>query len=199
MSDQSTGRMGSLRPQVVLLGALFLVAAMALTYGAQGAGAQTPDPTPPEGTRCAVAPETVIPCDDPGITDAHAPNCPSLHYHGTLNGAADPNPQGCGHGEMVSLAPEPSFWDSWDWGTFFDWFDVGVQGATTGQSPKSIYDAVAIVEDAAPSIAENVETAEEYFEVYPDAPDRPRYTLEDEDPEGEGKSWLYDWFWGLWE
>ncbi|MCK9487228.1 MAG: hypothetical protein M0R73_11115 [Dehalococcoidia bacterium] len=193
-------RVGS--PRLVLLVAL--VATSVLAYDAGGAtpaGAQTPESTPPAGTRCAVAPDTVIPCDDPGITDAHAPNCPVRHYHGVLAGVADPEPRGCGHGEVVSLAPEeePWFWERINWSAFFDWFDVGVQGATTGQSPKSIYDSVTIVEDAAPSIAESVETAEEYFEVYPDAPDRARYTLSREDPEGEGKSWLYRWFWGLFE
>lgn len=174
------------------------VTAVALISSVRSVDAQTPQPTP-EGTRCAVAPETVIPCDDPGITDAHAPNCSTRHYHGMLNGVADPNPQGCGHGEVVSLEDNRWFWERWNWGAIFDWFDVGVQGATTGQSPKSIYDSVAIVEDAAPSIAESAENADEYFEVYPDAPDRDRYTLDREDPEGEGKSWLYRWFWGLFE
>ncbi|MEX1021982.1 MAG: hypothetical protein WD058_02435, partial [Dehalococcoidia bacterium] len=42
-----------------------------------------------------------IDCDDPGIVAAHVPYCAYEHYHGSLNGEADPNPGFCGHGPVL--------------------------------------------------------------------------------------------------
>jgi hypothetical protein len=54
---------------------------------------------------------------------------------------------------------------------------VAVQAVTTGFSPKAIHDSVDIVKDATPSIKANADNTNAYFEVYPDAPSRERYTL----------------------
>ena len=72
-----------------------------------------------------------------------------------------------------------------------------ILGVFTGVSPFDTKQAVDTVAEAAPSIQENRENAEEYFDAYPDAPDRDRYTMADEDL--SNKTSLYKWFWGLFE
>ena len=167
------------------------------------------EPSRPEGTTCEVN-GIEIDCDSPAIEIG--PNCPYLHYHGTLNGVPDPDPTACGHGMVLSVAPKeetkevekapstevekaPSTWSK-----IADWFDALFQGITGGFSPKNVSDSVDIVEDATPSIKETADNAEEYFDAYEDAPDRDRYTLEDENPEENAPApSLYRWFWGWFE
>lgn len=184
--------MAGYRPAALLLAVLALV----VVGGASRALAQ--DPTPPPGTRCAVEGGPIIPCDDPGISDADR-GCPGLHYHGELNGVADPDPTGCGHGLVVSVAPEEPD-RSGLLNSVLDYLDALFQGISGGFSPKTVYDTVDIVEDEASSLAATKENAEEYFEAYPDAEGRPRFTLEDENPEENAPiPSLYRWFWSWFE
>lgn len=156
------------------------------------------DHEPPPGTTCEVAGVT-IDCEDAGITDAHDPNCLFLHYHGELEGVSDPEPNGCGHGPVESVAPStPDSSSTWE--TVTDWLDVFFQSISGGFSPKTVDDSVDIVVDATPSIKENADNAEEYFDTYEDAPDRDRYTLETENPEENAPSpTIYRWFWSWFE
>jgi hypothetical protein len=147
-----------------------------------------------QAVECVVA-GTVIDCDDEGIRDAHPDNCDVVHYHGELNGLPDPEEDGCGHGE-VTERPVAAEEDSGIFDTIYTWFDVVFQGISGGFSPKSVQESVEIVEEASEGMAETAENAEEYFETYPDAPDRDRYTLEDESGD---HGWLYNAFWGLFE
>ncbi len=178
---------------VAAAGVMALVLAVALG-GPGSTSAQTPTPTMPPGTTCEVAGVT-IDCNDPNLWEPHAPNCYFLHYHGTLNGKPDPAPDGCGHGSVSSVAPPKTNWES-----FLDWADAAFQGLTGGFSPKTVYDTVKIVEDETPSLVATKENAEEYFETYEDAPGRPRYTLEDENPEENAPApSIYRWFWSFFE
>ncbi len=158
--------------------------------------AQTPTPTLPPGTTCHVAGVT-IPCDASGITPPHAPNCPEPHYHEMLGDVPDPDPHGCGHGPVTTIAPPAEghgFWHS-----VYEGLSALLEGAI-GFSPSEVQESVDAVAEAAPAIAENAEKADEYFEVYPDAPDRPRYTLETEHPEENAPApSLYRWFWSFFE
>jgi len=159
------------------------------------------EPSRPEGTTCEVN-GIEIDCDSPAIETG--PRCPYLHYHGTLNGVPDPDPTACGHGMVLSVAPKeetkevekvPSTWSK-----ITDWLDALFQGITGGFSPKNVSDSVDIVEDATPSIKETADNAEEYFDTYEDAPDRDRYTLEDENPEENAPApSVYRWFWSWFE
>ena len=145
---------------------------------------------------CAVA-GVAVDCDDPGVTDEHGENCAVWHYHGDLNGVPDPNEYGCGHGEVTDGPPPPAVEEeSSNWETFTDWADALFQGISGGFSPKAVAESTDIVVDASEGIAANAENAEAYFEAYPDAPDRDRYTLADET---EDHGWLYNAFWGLFE
>ena len=145
---------------------------------------------------CSVA-GVAIDCDDEGVYDEHGENCTVWHYHGDLNGVPDPDPTGCGHGEVFDGPPPPAEEEpSGAWETFTDWADALFQGVSGGFSPKNVSDSVDIVVDASEGMAETAENAEEYFEAYPDAPGRDRYTLEDET---EDHGWLYNTFWGLFE
>lgn len=161
----------------------------------------------PEGTICKVN-DIEVDCDSPTIETG--PNCPQLHYHGTLNGVADPDPAACGHGLVVTVSPEEQAREAEEtekaeeapsiWSKITDWFDALFQGLTGGFSPKTVSDSVDIVEDAAPSMKETADNAEEYFDTYEDAPDRDRYTLEDENPEENAPApSLYRWFWSMFE
>jgi len=73
----------------------------------------------------------------------------------------------------------------------------GAISAVTGVDPFNVSDAVDDVADNVDSIMENIENVDEYYDAYPEAPDRERYTLATEDL--SNKTWLYKWFWGLWE
>ena len=78
--------------------------------------------------------------------------------------------------------------------------DVVIQGATQGFSPLTVHDSVEIVKDSAPDIKLNADNARAYFDAYPDAPSRERYTLKDQNPEKNAPfPKLYRWFWGLFE
>lgn len=170
--------------------------------------------------KAEVAGKTIIDSSDLGIRGTDD-GCDSIHYHGTLNGVADPDIHGCGHG-IVSVIPHgdgdgetippplpsgPSFPARvWKW--LGSWFTdsqketmvnvVDVAADANGIAPPgTVSETVDIVRDAAPSIKENADNAEKYFDTYEDAPDRDRYTLEGENK--ENKSSLYLWFWGLFE
>lgn len=173
--------------------------------------------------KAEVAGKTIIDSNDSGIKGVDD-GCDSIHYHGTLNGVADPEPNGCGHG-LVTVIPHgdgdgetippplpkgPSFPARvWNW--LGSWFTkeqketignvVDVAAEANGLPPPgTISDTVDIVKDAAPSIKDNADKAEKYFDTYEDAPDRDRYTLEGENPEENAPSpTLYRWFWGLFE
>lgn len=156
----------------------------------------------------------VVPLADASLN--HGENCDYVHYHGELNGVPDPSPDGCGHGVVTILAhdendesiipevkdvkPEEGDKSPGLWGRFTDWVDVVIQGITGGFSPKTVSDSVDIVEDATPSLKETADNAEEYFDTYPDAPSRERYTLETENPEENAPiPAIYRWFWGFFE
>lgn len=153
----------------------------------------------------------VIPLKDASLS--HGENCDEVHYHGDLNGISDPDPDGCGHGAVnilphdedgESIVPKTEKGEeeksSSLWGRFTDWVDALFQGISGGFSPKTVYDSVDIVEDATPSIKENAENAEEYFDTYEDAPGRDRYTLETENPEENAPlPSLYRWVWSIFE
>lgn len=147
-----------------------------------------------------------------------------LIYHGALNGVADPDTDGCGHG-LVSMIPHgdgdgetippplpkgPTFpVRVWRW--LGSWFTdeqketavnvIDVVAESNGIAPPgTVSDSVDIVKDAAPSIKANADNADAYFDTYEDAPDRDRYTLETENPEANAPSpSLYRWFWGMFE
>lgn len=144
----------------------------------------------------------------------HGENCDDVHYHGELNGVPDPDPDGCGHGIVTildddengeSIVPETTEdadddEDSGFWNSALDWLDALFQGLTGGYSPKTTADSVDIVVEATPSIKENADNADAYFDAYEDAPDRDRYTLETENPEENAPApSLYRWFWSWFE
>ena len=175
------------------LGLMLGMAMVALFVSVNSALADEHDSGEP--VECIVG-STVIDCDDEGISDDHGENCDVVHYHGELNGVGDPDEYGCGHGEVFEQdvtqeEEEPSNWEA-----FTDWADALFQGISGGFSPKAVADSTNIVVEASEGIAANAENAEEYFEVYEDAPDRDRYTLENE---GGDHGWLYNAFWGLFE
>ena len=173
--------------------------------------------------KAEVAGKTIIDSSDPGIKGTDD-GCDAIHYHGTLNDVADPEPNGCGHG-LVTVIPHgdgdgetippplpkgPNFPARvWNW--LGSWFTTGqketmvnvidVAAEANGIAPPgTVSDTVDIVKDAAPSIKANADNAEKYFDTYEDAPDRDRYTLEGENPEQNAPSpTLYRWFWGLFE
>lgn len=165
----------------------------------------------------------IIDSNDPGIKGVDD-GCDAIHYHGTLNGVADPDIHGCGHG-FVTVIPHgdgdgetippplpkgPSFPARvWTWlGSWFtdkqketavNVIDV-VADANGIAPPGTVSDTVDIVKDAAPSLKETIDNADEYFDTYEDAPDRDRFTLETENPEENAPApWLYRWFWGLFQ
>ena len=164
--------------------------------------------------------KTIIDSNDAHIRGTDD-GCDSIHYHGTLNDVADPDIHGCGHG-VVEVIPHgdgdgetipaplpkgPSFPGRvWKWlGSWFtteqkktigDVVDVAAE-ANGIAPPGTVSDTVDIVVEAAPSIKENADNANKYFDTYKDAPDRDRYTLEGENM--ENKTSLYKWFWGLFE
>ncbi len=166
--------------------------------------------------------QTIIDSADRGIYQEHGVNCAYRHYHGELNGVADPAPDGCGHGEVKSIVhgdgdgetiPPPPAKGNWERFTTWvsDWWNNGgkedaknvvdVAAESNGVPPPfQTAEVVDIVVDAAPSIKENADNAKEYFETYEDAPDRDRYTLEGENPEANAPSpGLYRWFWSFFE
>ncbi len=173
--------------------------------------------------KAEVGGKVIIDSNDAGIKGVDD-GCDAPHYHGTLNGVADPDIHGCGHG-LVTMIPHgegdgetippplpkgPSFPARvWKW--LGSWFTdsqketmvnvVDVAAEANGIAPPgTVSDTVDIVKDAAPSIKENADNAKEYFDTYEDAPDRDRYTLETENPEQNAPApGLYRWFWGLFE
>ncbi len=75
----------------------------------------------------------------------------------------------------------------------------GICEAITGVDPFVVSETVDIVVESSEGIAETRDNAEEYFDAYPDAPDRPRYTLEGEDLSDKPAPGLYKWFWSFFE
>ena len=161
--------------------------------------------------KAEVGGKTIIDSTDTGIRGTDD-GCSSIHYHGTLNGVADPDTHGCGHG-VVTMIPHgdgddetipaplpkgPSF-PARVWAWLGSWFTteqketavnvVDVIAESNGIAPPgTVSDTVDIVKDAAPSIKANADNAEKYFDTYEDAPDRDRYTLENENPEKNAPS-----------
>jgi hypothetical protein len=172
--------------------------------------------------RMMVAGKVIEPTDR-GIYEEHGANCPYRHFHGTLDGVADPAPDGCGHGKVESIphgdgdgesvpttTDKPNIFQR-AWRSVSDWWNksgsetaknvVDVAAESNGIPPPfQTAELVDQVKDAAPSIKENADKANEYFDTYEDAPDRDRYTLENENPEQNAPApGLYRWFWGLFE
>ncbi|MEK7156762.1 MAG: hypothetical protein AAB790_03060 [Patescibacteria group bacterium] len=173
--------------------------------------------------KAEVGGKILIDSNDPGIRGTDN-GCNAIHYHGTLDGVADPDSDGCGHG-LVTVIPHgdgdgetipaplpkgPSFPARvWTW--LGSWFTSGQKEAAVNvidvvaesngiAPPGTVSDTVDIVRDAAPSIKANADNADAYFDTYEDAPDRDRYTLENENPEENAPvPSLYRWFWGLFE
>ncbi|MDO8483284.1 MAG: hypothetical protein Q7S86_05730 [bacterium] len=129
----------------------------------------------------------IIDSNDPGIKGTDD-GCDAIHYHGTLNGVADPDAHGCGHG-LVTVIPHgdgdgevippplpkgPSFpVRVWRW--LGSWFTddqkeaavnvVDVVAESNGIAPPgTVSDTVDIVVEATPSIMENTENIKEYRE-----------------------------------
>jgi len=134
------------------------------------------------GHKSAVG-SVVIDSTDPGIFEEHGMNCGFRHYHGELNGVADPAPNGCGHGAVNSIVhgsgdgeslpptPTPGVWDNfvgWLKKVFtkknaIDVIDVAAE-ANGIPPPGTVSDAVDIVVEATPQIMEKVEGIKEYRE-----------------------------------
>ena len=126
----------------------------------------------------------VIDSNDSGITPAHEGSCEVMHYHGTLNGVADPNPNGCGHGQVTLIAhgdgdgetlPAPAPAEKSLWSRFWSWVGsltkedavnvIDVAAEANGiPPPGTVSDAVDITREATPSIMENIGNIEEYRE-----------------------------------
>lgn len=175
------------------LGLMLAVALVALFASVNSALADEHDGAEP--VECIVG-TTVIACDDGGISRDHGENCDVVHYHGELNGVEDPDLYGCGQGEVLEQNVTPQEEETGNWEAFTDWADALFQGLSGGFSPKAVAESTDIVVEASEGIAANAENAEEYFEVYEDAPDRDRYTLENE---GGEHGAFYHWFWGWFE
>ena len=125
----------------------------------------------------------VIDSGDSGIYGEHGENCAVRHYHGELNGVADPAPNGCGHGEVVSIAhgegngeslpplAEKSTWDQF-WGWVGSWFTkenaknvVDVAAEANGlPPPNQVGELVDITKEMTPQIMEKAEGIKEYRE-----------------------------------
>jgi len=154
----------------------------------------------------------VIPLADANL--GHGENCDDVHYHGDLNGKPDPAPDGCGHGVVTILSHDendesiipkteaeeddgkPGLWDKFK-GWVGDVIDVAAQ-AVGLPGPKTVYETVDIVEDASPSIKENVDNIKEYREGVED--DEDTLGLYDTSTEGledwKFSKWFFDWVHG---
>ena len=144
--------------------------------------------------KAEVGGKVIIDSSDAGIKGTDD-GCDSIHYHGALNGVADPAPTGCGHG-LVTVIPHgdgdgetipaplpkgPSFpVRVWRW--LGSWFTSGqketianvvdVVAESNGiPPPGTVSDTVDIVVDAAPSIKEKIDVIEEYRETAPEGED----------------------------
>ncbi len=122
----------------------------------------------------------LIDANDPGITEAHGEVCAVKHYHGVLDGVADPAPDGCGHGEVVpSTSPVGTKTESLP-ARFFTWLGsffsdetketaknvIDVAAEANGiPPPGTVSDVVDIVKDATPAIKEKIDTIKEYRET----------------------------------
>ncbi len=127
---------------------------------------------------------TVIATEDRGIYEEHGANCSYRHYHGELNGVADPAPDGCGHGEVKSIPhgdgdgetippqPKKGFWAGvGEW--FGSWFTsenaknaVDVAAEANGIPPPfQTAEIVDITKEAAPAIKEKIDNIKEYRET----------------------------------
>jgi len=159
----------------------------------------------------------VINSDDPGIAEAHGEVCDTRHYHGELNDIADPNPHGCGHGEVIAIAhdggdgetiPPPPKKGLWD--RFVSWLGslnrddavnvIDVVAESNGiPPPGTVSDTVDIVKGETPAIMEKVEGIREYRESVSEEDDtldlyrNPAEGLE----EGSISQRFFKWFNGL--
>jgi len=128
----------------------------------------------------------IIDSDDRGIYERHEGTCEYRHYHGTLNGIADPAPKGCGHGEVKlivhgngdgeSIPPPPakSAWTQFaEWvGSFFTKENretignvVDVAAEANGiPPPNQIGELVDITKEMTPQIVEKTENIKAYRE-----------------------------------
>jgi hypothetical protein len=144
--------------------------------------------------KAEVGGKTIIDSSDPGIKGVDD-GCNSIHYHGTLNGVADPATHGCGHG-VVTVIPHgdgdgetippplpkgPSF-PARVWAWLGSWFTaeqketmvnvVNVTAEANGVAPPgTVSDTVDIVKDATPSIKEKIDVIDEYRETTPEGED----------------------------
>ena len=75
----------------------------------------------------------------------------------------------------------------------------GACAAVTGVDPFAVYDSTEMVVEASESLAETRDNADDYFDEYPDAPSRERYTLETEDLDDKPAPGFYEAFWSLFE
>lgn len=128
--------------------------------------------------------DTVLDASDYGIYEEHGQNCAYRHYHGELNGVADPAPDGCGHGEVKSIVhgdgdgesipppPKKGFWAGVG-ETIAGWFTsenaknaVDVAAEANGIPPPfQTAEIVDITKEAAPSIKEKIDNIKEYRET----------------------------------
>lgn len=125
----------------------------------------------------------IIDSTDTGIYEEHEGRCAYRHYHGELDGVADPAPNGCGHGEVKSIVhgdgdgeslPPPPVKSNWSQFTTWlgSWFTkenvinvIDVAAEANGiPPPGAVSDAVDIVKEATPQIMEKVEGIKEYRE-----------------------------------
>lgn len=148
----------------------------------------------------------LIDSNDPQIVGPDD-ECDEVHYHGVLNDYPDPNPQGCGHGPAIAVEhgdgdgetiPEVSAKPSW-WRTFFENFVDFVADVVGAPPPFEVKRIVETVEDAAPSIQENINNIDEYRESVSEEEDTldlyraPEEGLE----EGSLSQRFFRWFSGL--
>jgi len=155
----------------------------------------------------------VVPLAD--VSLSHGENCDDIHYHGELNGKTDPNPDGCGHGvvailshdeEGESVVPKEATETDDDGGSGF-WSGVGeffgnvVDVVLSGMGiapPKTVHDAVDIVEDSTPSIKENKDNIERVRETTPPEEDTLNYHTTDTEglKDYPLSKRFFDWVWG---
>ncbi len=160
---------------------------------------------------------TLIDSSDRGIYERHEGTCEYRHYHGELNGVADPAPEGCGHGEVKiivhgdgdgeSIPPTPKG----KWERFTDWVGsiftkerretignvVDVVAESNGiPPPNQVSDLVDITKEMTPQIVEKTEGIKEYREsVSPEEDTLGIYNNLDDVPENPTLSQrFFRWF-----
>ena len=130
----------------------------------------------------------IVDSTDANIRAEHGENCAVRHYHGELNGIADPAPDGCGHGEIKAIAHGDGDGESLPvttakpnvfvraWNSISAWWDrrgredaknvVDVAAEANGIPPPfQVAEIVDIVKDETPAIKEKIDTIKEYRET----------------------------------